>query len=98
MGLQPTSTNQLTEMMLVMFYSCLSCNSVCVFVVQSARSKLHVVPKFIRSMSDSAACCELVRLSKCVAGCLGLIELESVTRVHPDLAGEVTNLVWPRST
>lgn len=39
-------------------------SSDCDFLVQPAHRKLHVVPRFIRSMSHSAACCKLIRLWK----------------------------------
>lgn len=38
--------------------------SVCVFIVQYVHSKLHVAPKYMRFMSYSVGCCELIRLLK----------------------------------
>lgn len=40
------------------------CGSVSVFIVRPAHGKLHVEPKFIRSVSFTVACCELTKLLK----------------------------------
>lgn len=37
-----------------------SCDSVSIVIVQSAHSKLHAVPKFIRSVSYNATCSDLI--------------------------------------
>lgn len=67
-----SGTAAATEMKLMTIYSCVltfmyvvSCDSVCIFIVQSAHSKLHVVSKFIRSLSYSVACC--AEITHCVA-------------------------------
>lgn len=53
------STSQPKEMLLLMFYPC-----------AMTTSKLHVVPKFIRSASYCAACCGIIRLLKLHSGWL----------------------------
>lgn len=45
--------------------------------IQLAHSKLYVVPRFIRSASQSVACCELVRLLKTAQCAAGLTQILS---------------------
>lgn len=44
------------------------CDWICFFIIRSAHTKLHVIPKFIRFMPYSVACSELI----------GLLELHCV--------------------
>lgn len=53
------------------FTYAVGCYSVHISFVQSARSKLHVIPKFMRFMSgrsDLLWTCEIVKMAQCITG------------------------------
>lgn len=60
MWLPPTSANRRTDHVFILErWHPVTYVLRCVFILHSALCKLHVVPGFIRSMSYSAACCDL---------------------------------------